>query len=140
METAAAALLGLLDSHISPRARIRDLGVGDQQLVEIAKALAADARLLLLDEPTSALSPNEIASLLAVVRRLTAQGIGIVFVSHRIAEVYCARQVFETVGCVFLLGYAATAWSRVWYAVRAAIGGMPPARAWGLRRFYQTSM
>ena len=49
-------------------------------------------------------------------------------------------QVFETVGCVFLLGYAATAWSRIWYAVRAAIGGIPPARAWGLRRLYQTSM
>ncbi len=88
MDAEAAALLGLLDSHISPRARVRDLGVGDQQLVEIAKALAADAQLLLLDEPTSALSQNEIASLLAVVRRLTSQGIGIIFVSHRIAEVY----------------------------------------------------
>jgi ABC-type sugar transport system ATPase subunit len=88
MYEAAATQLALLGSRMSPRTRVRDLGVGDRQLVEIAKALSLRAQVLLLDEPTSALSAQEVTALFAVVQRLKAQGIGVVFVSHRLNEVF----------------------------------------------------
>lgn len=64
------------------------LRAGKRQLVEIAKALSLDARILLLDEPTSALTSEEVAALFAIIRRLKPRGIGIVYVSHRMTEVF----------------------------------------------------
>jgi ribose transport system ATP-binding protein len=61
--------------------------MGEQQLVEIAKALSLDARILIMDEPTSALSPAECERLFRIVRTLAAEGVGIVYISHRIEEV-----------------------------------------------------
>ena len=61
--------------------------VGEQQLVEIAKALSLDARILMMDEPTSALSTTECETLFKVVRQLAAAGVAIIFTSHRIDEV-----------------------------------------------------
>jgi D-xylose transport system ATP-binding protein len=69
-------------------APVERLGVGRQQLVEIAKALARDARILVLDEPTAALTDADVDSLFEVLRRLRARGIGIIYVSHRLAEVF----------------------------------------------------
>ena len=63
------------------------LRVGEQQLVEIAKALSLDARILIMDEPTSALSPAECARLFGIIRQLAADGVAIVYISHRIDEV-----------------------------------------------------
>ncbi|GGM27625.1 sugar ABC transporter ATP-binding protein [Micromonospora yangpuensis] len=67
---------------------VRRLGVARQQVVEIAKALALDARLLIMDEPTAALADHEVELLYALVRRLQERGIGLLYVSHRLAEVF----------------------------------------------------
>lgn len=78
--------LGLAE-EIDPGASVRSLSVAQQQLVEIAKAVSMDARTLILDEPTAALSPPEIARLHALLRRLKAHGHAILYVSHRLDEV-----------------------------------------------------
>lgn len=72
---------------IDPQVPCRALSTAQQQLVEIAKALATDARLLVMDEPTAALSPSEVERLLALAHGLKARGLGILFVSHRLDEV-----------------------------------------------------
>lgn len=87
MQRAAQEVLERLDARFSPRRIVRTLSVAEQQLVEIAKALAADVRILLLDEPTSALARKEIERLFDLIRRLKAQGVGIAYVSHRLGEV-----------------------------------------------------
>ncbi|KKC37271.1 D-ribose transporter ATP-binding protein [Devosia epidermidihirudinis] len=72
---------------LDPRAIVRDLSVGDQQLVEISRALSMDARLIIMDEPTAALSGPEVTRLLELMRALRADGVTIIFVSHRLSEV-----------------------------------------------------
>src|SRR3984885_9209951 len=84
---AASALLKRLDIDLDPENRVAELRVGEQQLVEIAKALSLDARILIMDEPTSALSSAECKTLFKVVRQLAAAGVAIIFTSHRIDEV-----------------------------------------------------
>lgn len=84
----AKELLDRLGLSISPDMLVRDLTVAQQQLVEIAKALASQSRILIMDEPTAALSPREVKSLLDIVRQLRASGIGIIYVSHRLDEVF----------------------------------------------------
>ena len=84
---AATGLLARLGIDIDPQSRVADLRVGEQQLVEIAKALSLDARILMMDEPTSALSTTECEILFKVVRQLAAAGVAIIFTSHRIDEV-----------------------------------------------------
>jgi ribose transport system ATP-binding protein len=83
----ARYLLGRLGIDLDPEARVSSLRIGEQQLVEIAKALSLDARILIMDEPTSALSPGECRRLFAIIRQLASQGVGIVYISHRIDEV-----------------------------------------------------
>ncbi|KOC92003.1 sugar ABC transporter ATP-binding protein [Winslowiella iniecta] len=85
-EQRTAELLQRLDQPISPREQVANLKVGQQQLVEIAKALAEDADILILDEPTSALSKTEVAILFRVIRELTRQGVTIIYISHRLEE------------------------------------------------------
>ena len=87
MVRSAAALLQRLGIAIDPDSRIAGLRVGEQQLVEIARALSLDARILIMDEPTSALSSAECEILFKVVRQLAAAGVAIVYISHRIDEV-----------------------------------------------------
>ena len=86
-ERAAAELFRRLGVPVPPDALCRDLSVAQQQVVEIAKALAADARVLVMDEPTATLTPKEVASLFAVIRELRGQGWGIIYVSHRLDEI-----------------------------------------------------
>lgn len=83
----AARLLERLGVRIAPESRIADLRVGEQQLVEIAKALSLNARILIMDEPTSALSSSECETLFKIVRQLAAEGVAIIYTSHRIEEV-----------------------------------------------------
>ncbi|MGH7738810.1 MAG: sugar ABC transporter ATP-binding protein [bacterium] len=69
------------------RTRVKDLGIGQQQLVEIAKALSKKARLLVLDEPTAALTESEAVRLLGLLRQLRTEGVSIIYISHRLEEV-----------------------------------------------------
>jgi inositol transport system ATP-binding protein len=71
---------------IDPDALVSDLSVAEQQMVEIARALSIEARLIIMDEPTSALSETEVASLLEIMRTLRSQGVSIMFVTHRLEE------------------------------------------------------
>lgn len=83
----ARAVLERLDSTIDPKATVQELSVAQQQLVEIAKALARDPSILVLDEPTSALADQDAERLLKILRRLAGDGVGIVYISHRLVEV-----------------------------------------------------
>jgi len=83
---ALVAALGLEELR-DVRVEVSELSVAHQQLVEIARALSAQARILVLDEPTSALSEAETEGLFAALRRLRAQGVGIVYISHRLEEI-----------------------------------------------------
>lgn len=82
-----AELIGQLGMTFTPDTRVSDLSIGHQQMVEIAKALSQDARLLIMDEPTSSLTQHETEVLFKLVRDLRAKGLCIVFISHRLAEV-----------------------------------------------------
>ena len=89
----SAELLRRLDQPISPNEQVANLKVGQQQLVEIAKALAEDADILILDEPTSALSKTEVEILFRVIRELTRQGVSIIYISHRLEELMAIGDV-----------------------------------------------
>jgi ABC-type sugar transport system ATPase subunit len=80
-------LLNRLGVHLEPTAIVRDLSVAEQQMVEIAKALSLKVRVIIMDEPTSALSDAEVQILFKVIRELKLEGIGIIFISHRLDEV-----------------------------------------------------
>lgn len=88
VEADAMKVLNELDVDINPNAYVKDLAVGQQQLVEIAKAMSFNPKVLILDEPTSALSESECDKLFNVVRKLKKKGIIILFISHRLAELY----------------------------------------------------
>jgi len=88
MNAATRELFQRLEIAIAPDRRVGDLRVGEQQMVEIAKALSLNARVLILDEPTSALSDRETATLFSLIRRLKEQGVAIVYISHRMEEVF----------------------------------------------------
>jgi erythritol transport system ATP-binding protein len=85
-KTRVRELLARLELDVSPDTLVEDLRIGQQQIVEIAKALAQDARILILDEPTSALSAAEVEVLFRVIADLKARGVAIVYISHRLEE------------------------------------------------------
>ena len=82
----ARALLDRLHLQIDPRARVSDLTVARQQMVEIAKALSQNADVLIMDEPTAALAEAEIGDLFRIIRQLCEKGVGVVHISHRLEE------------------------------------------------------
>jgi len=88
MQRAAAKLLGELECHIDPRSLAGELRVGDQQLIEIAKALSLRSEILIMDEPTSALTETEVERLFRVIERLRARGQTILYISHKMDEVF----------------------------------------------------
>lgn len=88
MRREASALLHSLGIDIDPNTLIRQLRVGRQQLVEIAKALSLEARVLIMDEPTSALSSAEVTYLFETIRKLRESGVAIIYISHRLDEVF----------------------------------------------------
>ncbi|WP_326557319.1 sugar ABC transporter ATP-binding protein [Micromonospora sp. NBC_01796] len=93
MRQQAAELFARLGVHLDPDRPARGLSIADQQLVEIAKALSFDARVLVMDEPTAALSGVEVERLFAVARSLRDSGAAVLFISHRFDEVFdlCQR-------------------------------------------------
>ncbi len=86
-ERRSAVLLEQLGQRINPRTVVGDLPVGLQQVVAICKALAQEVRVLIMDEPTSALSAREVESLFSVVRGLVASNVAVVYISHRLEEI-----------------------------------------------------
>ncbi len=89
-----AELIDRLHLKLDPRAKVRDLKVAQQQMVEIAKALSLDASVLIMDEPTAALTNTEIDELFRIIRALRTQGVGVVHISHRLEEL---RQISDRV-------------------------------------------
>jgi ABC-type sugar transport system ATPase subunit len=88
MEQAAARLLKELECEIDPRQTAASLRVGDQQLIEIAKALSLQSDILIMDEPTSALTETEVSRLYRVIERLRKRGVTILYISHKMDEVF----------------------------------------------------
>ena len=85
-EKRAVEVLKRLNLNVNPKDEVSSLPQHEQQLVEIARAMAADSNILLLDEPTSSLAPNEVEALFKVVRQLRDEGVAIVMISHRMSE------------------------------------------------------
>jgi ribose transport system ATP-binding protein len=84
----AGELLSAFGADIRPRQRVSELSISQQQVVEIAKALSMNCRLIILDEPTAALTEAETAALFTIVHRLVKTGIGVLYISHRMREVF----------------------------------------------------
>ena len=87
-------LIDRLGLNLSPRALVRDLSVAQRHMVEIAKALSADARIVIMDEPTSALSLREVRELFRIVRQLRGEGRTVLFISHRFEEIFEIADAF----------------------------------------------
>jgi ribose transport system ATP-binding protein len=88
MHKKASEILKDLNIDINPKRKLGDLTVGEQQLVEIAKAINSDAKLIVMDEPTSALSDVEKDHLFIIIKKLTSQGIGVIYITHRMKEIF----------------------------------------------------
>lgn len=84
----AAKSLQNLNLPINPKTPVGDLGIGSQQLVEIAKALSQNAKILVLDEPTAALTESEVETLFTILRELKSRGVGMIYISHKLGEVF----------------------------------------------------
>ncbi|MFC5818883.1 sugar ABC transporter ATP-binding protein [Nonomuraea harbinensis] len=96
MRARSAELFARLGVTVDPEQPARGLSIADQQLVEIAKAISRDARVLIMDEPTAALSGNEVARLFSVVEALRGQGCAVLFISHRLDEIFSLCQRVTT--------------------------------------------
>jgi D-xylose transport system ATP-binding protein len=81
-------LLSDLHLQIDPREKVASLGIGQQQLVEIAKALSKNASILVLDEPTAALTESEVETLFVILRKLRSRDVGMIYISHKLDEVF----------------------------------------------------
>jgi ribose transport system ATP-binding protein len=86
MNAAAVAILSRLNVHLDPKITLKKLPVSKQQMVEIAKALSIDSEVLIMDEPTSALTDSEIDELFSVIHTLRDRGVAIIYISHRLEE------------------------------------------------------
>lgn len=84
----ASKLLQDLHLPIDPRTPVGNLGIGQQQLIEIAKALSQDAKILVLDEPTAALTESEVETLFEILSKLKSRGVGMIYISHKLDEVF----------------------------------------------------
>jgi simple sugar transport system ATP-binding protein len=104
----AEAVLKRIEVDIPLEARLETLAVAARQLVAIGRALALDARLVIMDEPTTALTEREVRSLLATIRRLQGAGVAVLFVSHKLAEIFevCEKIVVVRNGAVVAHGPA----------------------------------
>ncbi|XUW89413.1 sugar ABC transporter ATP-binding protein [Burkholderia sp. M6-3] len=116
----AREILSRMHVNLDPRAMVGNLTVASQQMVEIAKALSFDSRVLIMDEPTSALNDAEIAELFRIIRELKQRGVGIVYISHKMDEL---KQIADRVTVLRDGEYVATA-AAADTSVEAIIGMM----------------
>jgi ribose transport system ATP-binding protein len=134
MHADAATLLRTLNMHLDTHALIVDLSTAQQQMVEIAKALSIQSKILIMDEPTSSLSERETEQLFATIHQLNSQGIGIIYISHRLQELQEVGDRVSVVRDGHLVGRKAVAEvtvdELVALMVGHAVGGM-------FRRDYQ---
>ena len=94
MQAQARELLSELGISVDPRRQLRTLGLGVQQMIAVARAVRARAKVVIMDEPSSSLEPREVETLFAVIRRLHERDVAVLYVSHRLEELY---QVCDTV-------------------------------------------
>jgi inositol transport system ATP-binding protein len=111
--------IGLKRMPLTP---VRDLSVAEQQLVEIARALSMRSRLIVMDEPTSALSEAEVANLFAIVKRLRGEGVSVIFVTHRLEEVFRICDRYTVLRDGRYVGAGAVAESSVDAIIRLMVG------------------
>jgi ribose transport system ATP-binding protein len=88
MLAGCAEVLDRLGASFGPASLVADLSIAERQMVEVARAIHANSRILVMDEPTTALSSRETEALFTIIRRLRAEGLAIIYISHRMAEVY----------------------------------------------------
>src|SRR5699024_4875622 len=82
------SILSELDLHIDPKQRMKDLTVSERQMIEIAKAISYDSSIIIMDEPTSAISNREVEKLFQFINRIKKQGVSIIYISHKMDEIY----------------------------------------------------
>jgi ribose transport system ATP-binding protein len=136
MVSRAREVLADMGVDIDPRRRVSELGAASWQLVEIAKALSQDARILVMDEPTASLAHNEVDKLFAIIERLKARGIGIVYITHRLEEVIAIADRVTALRDGERVGTQATSELDmdslieliVGHAVERALGERPPVK------------
>lgn len=130
------ALMEELEERIEPATLVEDLRLGQQQIVEIARALSVDSRILIMDEPTSALSASEVEVLFKVIRDLTARGVSIVYISHHLEEALTITDHAVVLRDGVMTAYAPRADIDLEWIVRNMVGenydlGSPPDSTMG---------
>ena len=120
--TAATAVLERLGQRLAIDRRVGSLPLGQQQIVEIARAVVHDTRVLMMDEPTSALTASEIPVLFKLIRDLTAHGVGIVYISHRLEELLAVADTRHGAARRRVVGHAPRADVDVPWIVRRMTG------------------
>lgn len=130
------ALMEELEEQIEPSTLVEDLRLGQQQIVEIARALSVDSRILIMDEPTSALSASEVEVLFKVIRDLTARGVSIVYISHHLEEALTITDHAVVLRDGVMTAYAPRAQIDLEWIVRNMVGenydlGSPPDSSMG---------
>ncbi|WP_405403677.1 sugar ABC transporter ATP-binding protein [Paracoccus sp. Ld10] len=130
------ALMEELEEQIAPSTLVEDLRLGQQQIVEIARALSVDSRILIMDEPTSALSASEVEVLFKVIRDLTARGVSIVYISHHLEEALTITDHAVVLRDGVMTAYAPRADIDLEWIVRNMVGdnydlGSPPDSTMG---------
>ncbi len=130
------ALMEELEERIDPSTLVENLRLGQQQIVEIARALSVDSRILIMDEPTSALSASEVEVLFKVIRDLTARGVSIVYISHHLEEALTITDHAVVLRDGVMTAYAPRADIDLEWIVRNMVGenydlGSPPDSTMG---------
>ena len=113
-----------LGVKIDVRHAVRDLGVAQQQMVEVAKALSQNARILIMDEPTSALTDVEIKELFNAIRQLKAEGVAVIYISHRLEELFEIGDRVTVLRDGKFVGTYDIQWGKL--AASAILGIIPP--------------
>lgn len=122
MSAATTAVLRQLEIHIAPEAVVNSLSVAEQQLVEIAKAISMESSLLIMDEPTAALGLAETERLLSLIKRLARQGKAVVYISHRLDEVFAVADLITVLKDGSHIATRPTAELRMGDVVRLMVG------------------